>query len=149
MLTSNKGFEDWGQVLDDEVMTAALIHRRLTHHLRRLRTAGRAVADRGRPRDGDRHRHADGGVRRARHAAGGDAETGAGLVVGGSLRDTVPDWGLTLAGTGHWLLLRETAEFNEWGAGGSLLLDPGAPGHGLALRVTPSWGTTTTGTANL
>ena len=31
MLTSNKGFEEWGSVLGDEVMAAALIDR-LLHH---------------------------------------------------------------------------------------------------------------------
>ena len=31
VLTSNKGFEDWGQVLGDDVMAAALIDR-LVHH---------------------------------------------------------------------------------------------------------------------
>ena len=31
VLTSNKGFEEWGQILGDEVMAAALIDR-LLHH---------------------------------------------------------------------------------------------------------------------
>ena len=31
VLTSNKGFEEWGHVLEDEVMAAALIDR-LLHH---------------------------------------------------------------------------------------------------------------------
>ncbi len=31
MLTSNKGFEEWGEVLGDDVMAAALIDR-LLHH---------------------------------------------------------------------------------------------------------------------
>ena len=31
MLTSNKGFEEWGQILGDDVMAAALIDR-LLHH---------------------------------------------------------------------------------------------------------------------
>ena len=31
MLTSNEGFEDWGEVFGDEVMAAALIDR-LVHH---------------------------------------------------------------------------------------------------------------------
>jgi transposase-like protein len=31
VLTSNKGFEDWGEVFSDEVMAAALIDR-LLHH---------------------------------------------------------------------------------------------------------------------
>jgi DNA replication protein DnaC len=31
VLTSNKGFEEWGEIFDDEVMAAALIDR-LVHH---------------------------------------------------------------------------------------------------------------------
>ena len=80
---------------------------------------------------------------------GGDAETGAGLVVGGSLRYAVPAWGLTLAGSGQGLLLHETGGFSEWGAGGSLRLDPGTPDRGVALSVAPSWGTTATTAATL
>src|SRR3982751_1807189 len=38
VLTSNKGFEEWGQVLGDEVMAAALIDRVLPHcHLVNIR----------------------------------------------------------------------------------------------------------------
>ena len=74
---------------------------------------------------------------------GGDAETGAGLVVGGSLAYTVPAWGLSLAGSGRGLLVHEHDGFREWSAGGSLRLDPGTPGRGLALSVQPSWGTAT------
>jgi hypothetical protein len=38
VLTSNKGFEDWGEVLGDEVMAAALIDRVLHHcHLVNIR----------------------------------------------------------------------------------------------------------------
>ena len=71
---------------------------------------------------------------------GGAAETGFGLLVGGGLSYTVPAWGLTLAARGNGLLLHESGGFSEWGAGGSLRFDPGAPGRGLALRVEPSWG---------
>ena len=77
---------------------------------------------------------------------GGDAETGAGLVVGGSLAYTVPAWGLSLAGSGRGLLVHEHDGFREWSAGGSLRLDPGTPGRGLALSVQPSWGTATAAT---
>ena len=80
---------------------------------------------------------------------GGAAETGAGLVVGGSLSYALPAWGLTLAAHGQGLLVHETGGFREWGAGGALRFDPGAPGRGLALRVAPSWGRTTTGVARL
>ena len=73
----------------------------------------------------------------------GDAETGAGLVVGGSLAYTLPAWGLSLAGSGRALLVHEHDGFREWSAGGSLRLDPGTPGRGLALSVQPSWGTAT------
>ena len=73
---------------------------------------------------------------------GGDAESGAGLVVGGSLRYAQPAWGLTLTAGGKGLLRHESGAFREWGAGGSLRLDPGTPGRGVALRVDPSWGTT-------
>ena len=75
----------------------------------------------------------------------GDAETGAGLLVGGSLSYALPAWGLTLTGAGQGLLLHETDGFSEWGAGGSLRLDPGTPGRGLALHVAPSWGTASAG----
>ena len=38
VLTSNKGFEEWGKVLGDEVMAAALIDRVLHHcHLLNIR----------------------------------------------------------------------------------------------------------------
>ncbi len=84
----------------------------------------------------------------ARHD-GGDAETGAGLVVGGSLGYALPAWGLTLTAGGQGLLLHESAGFSEWSAGGSLRLDPGAPDRGVALSVAPSWGTTATTAATL
>ena len=80
---------------------------------------------------------------------GGDAERGAGLVVGGSLDYGLPAWGLTLTATGKGLLLHQSDGFREWGAGGSLRLDPGAPDRGLALSVAPSWGTATMAAAEL
>ena len=76
---------------------------------------------------------------------GGDAETGAGLVVGGSLSYSLPAWGLTLTAAGQGLLVHEHAGFREWGVAGTVLFDPGAPGRGIALRVVPSWGTAAAG----
>ena len=70
----------------------------------------------------------------------GAAETGAGLVLSGRLSYVLPAWGLTLSGGGEGLLVRQEEGFRDWGAGGSLHFDPGAPGRGLALKVEPTWG---------
>ena len=80
---------------------------------------------------------------------GGDAEVGAGLAVGASLSYALPAWGLTVAADGQGLLLHERAGFVEWGAGGSLRFDPDPPNRGLALQVTPAWGTGTSGAQGL
>ena len=71
----------------------------------------------------------------------GNAESGAGLVVGGSLEFGVPRWGLSLTASGRGLLLHENDRFREWTAGGTLRLGPGRQGRGPALRVAPAWGT--------
>ena len=79
----------------------------------------------------------------------GAAETGAGLVLGGRLSYALPAWGLTLSAGGEGLLVHEEDGFREWGAGGSLRFDPGAPGRGLALKVAPSWGVAASGAGRL
>ena len=61
----------------------------------------------------------------AGRADGGAAESGAGLA---------------LSAGGEGLLVHEADGLREWGAGGALRFDPGAPGRGLALRVEPFWG---------
>ena len=70
----------------------------------------------------------------------GDAERGAGLVLGGSMEYVLPAWGLSLSAAGRGLLLHQSSGFSEWGAGGTLRFDPGAPGRGVALSVAPRWG---------
>ena len=80
---------------------------------------------------------------------GGDAERGAGLVVGGSLDYRLPAAGLSLSARGQGLLVHRSAGFREWSAGGALRIDPGAPGRGLALSVAPSWGAATVGAQRL
>ena len=79
----------------------------------------------------------------------GAAETGAGLVLSGRLSYALPAWGLTLSAGGEGLLVHEEEGFREWGAGGSLRFDPGAPGRGLALQVEPSWGVAGSGAGRL
>ena len=79
----------------------------------------------------------------------GAAETGAGLVLSGRLSYALPVWGLTLSAGGEGLLVHEEEGFREWGAGGSLRFDPGAPGRGLALQVEPTWGVAGSGAGRL
>ena len=79
----------------------------------------------------------------------GAAETGAGLVLSGRVSYALPAWGLTLSAGGEGLLVHEEEGFREWGAGGSLHFDPGAPGRGLALSVAPSWGAAASGAGRL
>ena len=80
---------------------------------------------------------------------GGAAESGAGLVLSGRLSYALPAWGLTLSAAGAGLLVHEADGLREWGAGGALRFDPGAPGRGLALRVEPSWGVAGNGAGRL
>ena len=79
----------------------------------------------------------------------GAAETGAGLVLSGRLSYALPAWGLTLSAGGEGLLVHQEEGFREWGAGGSLRFDPGAPGRGLALSVAPTWGVAGSGAGRL
>ena len=79
----------------------------------------------------------------------GAVETGAGLVLSGRLSYVLPAWGLTLSAGGEGLLVHQEEGFREWGAGGSLHFDPGAPGRGLALKVEPSWGVASSGAGRL
>ena len=80
---------------------------------------------------------------------GGAAESGAGLLLSGRLSYALPAWGLTLSAAGAGLLVHEADGLREWGAGGALRFDPGAPGRGLALRVEPSWGVAGNGAGRL
>ena len=74
----------------------------------------------------------------------GDAEVGAGMTVGGTLGYVLPAWGLGITANGQGLLLHRDAGFEEWTVGGALRFDPGAPGRGLALGLTPTWGSAST-----
>ena len=71
---------------------------------------------------------------------GGDAVTGLGLELGGSLRYVASTIGLTLAGQGRVLVAHRDDGYEEWSVGGMVRLDPGTDRHGLSLTLTPSWG---------
>ena len=79
----------------------------------------------------------------------GDAETGAGVELGGGLRYADPALGLTVEATARALLAHEAGGYEEWGMGGSLQLDPGRLGRGLSLRLASGWGLTDSSTETL
>ena len=70
---------------------------------------------------------------------GGDGETGLGVELGGGLAWTDPALGLTVEGRGRALVMHR-GDVGKWGAGGSVLLDPGAGGLGLSFGLHPFWG---------
>ena len=80
---------------------------------------------------------------------GGDAETGTGVEVGGRIRYTDAGSGLTVEANARTLVAHEDSGYREWGAGGSVRLDPGASGRGLSLSLAPVWGTPSSGVDRL
>ena len=80
---------------------------------------------------------------------GGDAETGTGVEVGGRIRYTDAGSGLTVEANARTLVAHEDSGYEEWGAGGSVRLDPGASGRGLSLTIAPVWGTPSSGVDRL
>ena len=76
---------------------------------------------------------------------GGDAETGAGVDVGGGLSVAVS--GVTAAVRGRGLLA--AGMIREWGASGTLRIGPGADGRGLSLTLAPTVGAAAPGSERL
>ena len=71
---------------------------------------------------------------------GGDAETGTGIELGGGLAWTDPARGLTVEAKARTLIAHEDSDYREWGASGSVRIEPGASGRGLSLTLAPAWG---------
>ena len=80
---------------------------------------------------------------------GGDAETGAGVELGAGLGWTDPASGVTMEARGRWLAAHEASGYEEWGASGSVRIDPGASGRGLSLTLAPTVGNASSGTGTL
>ena len=80
---------------------------------------------------------------------GGDAETGTGVELGGGLSYTDPASGLTVDARVRGLIAHEEAHYSEWGASGSVRIEPGPSGRGLSLTLTPAWGATSGGAERL
>ena len=80
---------------------------------------------------------------------GGDAETGTGVEVGGSMRYVDAASGLSVEARGRTLIAHEASGFEEWGASASVHLDPGAEGRGLSFNLAPTLGTASSGVDRL
>ena len=80
---------------------------------------------------------------------GGDAETGTGIELGAGVRYAAPALGLTVEGKARGLLAHEDTDYREWGASGSVRIDPGAAGRGLSLTLAPAWGADSGGAERL
>lgn len=70
---------------------------------------------------------------------GGDGLEGTGVEIGAGARYTDPKRGLTVEGSGRYLVAHSD-DYDEWGFQGSVRVDPGADRRGLALSLMPSWG---------
>ena len=80
---------------------------------------------------------------------GGDAETGTGIELGGGLSYTNPATGITVDAKARGLVAHEDTDYAEWGASGSVRIEPDASGRGLSLTLAPSWGADTGGAERL
>ena len=78
---------------------------------------------------------------------GGDAETGAGVEIGGGI--AYSRGRLTMQIDGRTLLAHEENEFRENGFSGSVTWQPGDDGRGLSIRLGSSWGATGSGVNSL
>ena len=78
---------------------------------------------------------------------GGDAETGAGLEVGGGLAYEMDR--LTVQVDGRVLLTHRDRDYEEWGYSLSFVYKPGEDGRGLRYQAGSQWGTAQSGVQSL
>ena len=78
---------------------------------------------------------------------GGDAETGAGLEVGGGLAYEMAR--LTVQVDGRVLLTHQDQNYEEWGYSLSFVYQPGEDGRGLRYRAGSQWGAAHSGVQSL
>ena len=69
---------------------------------------------------------------------GGDAETGTGFEAGAGMRYAAE--GIAIEGAVRKLVTHEDSGYEEWGASGSVRIDPGASGRGVSLTLAPAFG---------
>ena len=75
----------------------------------------------------------------------GTGVQGLGMEVGTGLGYTHLRLGLTVEARARVVVAHEADGFEEWGAGGTVRYDPGQPGEGVQLTLTPQWGVTSSG----
>ena len=80
---------------------------------------------------------------------GGDAERGAGAEAGVGIGYAHPEAGVTAEARLRGLLAHESSEYREWGASGSVRIDPGESERGLSLTVAAVAGAASSGTGRL
>ena len=80
---------------------------------------------------------------------GGAAETGTGVELGGRIRYADTASGLSVEASARTLIAHQASGFEEWGASGSIRLDPGASGRGLSFTLAPTFGAASSGTERL
>ena len=68
----------------------------------------------------------------------GDAEKGTGIEVGTGVK--FAGTGFSVEGAVRALVAHEESGYEEWGASGSVRIDPDGSGRGLSLTLTPTWG---------
>ena len=75
----------------------------------------------------------------------GDAETGSGIELGAGIRYTDAVLGLSLEANARGLVAHQDSAYEEWGAWATIRMDPGEPGKGLSLSLSPTWGAASSG----
>ncbi len=80
---------------------------------------------------------------------GGEVDSGFGMEVGGGVTYLQHNGTLTIRVHGRTLVMHHEEEYEEWGLGGSLSINPGGGGQGLSLGVRPSWGSAASGVTRL
>ena len=78
---------------------------------------------------------------------GGDAETGAGLEIGGGLGYAAG--ALAVEVRARMLLAHQDAEYEEWGFSGSIRYQPRSGGRGLSVNLGSTWGQAQSGVQSL
>ena len=80
---------------------------------------------------------------------GGDAETGAGVELGGGVSYADPASGLSVEARARMLVAHADSDYEEWGASATARLDPGARGRGLSFSLSPTLGAASSATERL
>ena len=71
---------------------------------------------------------------------GGDAETGAGVELGGGVAFADPSSRLSVEARARMLAAHADSDYEEWGVSGSVRLEPGERGRGLSFSLSPTLG---------